>query len=135
MLDSVQIEKARAEGVLFVCAMCKKWHEGSSAGLKNRHGDGRCMSTTCKSLLGGGSFDDYDGPLNDYLTNFCHVCGVENPEHALEPNVAGARRIGCCAKCVKVLQGMAVEPDRGPGRRVVFATEKTVGPDKYEVAK
>ena len=135
MLDSVQIEAARESGVLFVCFMCKNWHKGVDCGVENRHGEGACVSKSCKSVLGGGAFEDYDGPLAGYLVNFCHVFGKENPEHALESNVANTRRIGCCAQCLKKLQGMTVEPDRGPGKRVIWTTEGIVGPEKFEVVK
>lgn len=132
MLNPVQIEAAKAKGILFICAMCQNWHEGQDHGLRNRHKEPVCSSTFCKSLLNGGSFEDYKGPLTGHLSKYCHVCGNARPEYILEPQLPHANRLGCCKECLERLKGLAVEPDRGGNWRIKWTTEARVGPNKYD---
>jgi len=132
MLDPARIVEAQTKGVVFVCRMCTRFHEGADLGLKDEEGDVICTAhKTCGSPLSGKSFQEYEGPLKNYLVNYCYICGKYRPEHALEPKVSGAKRIGCCTDCLNnVVKKVTPRPE---GRRVVFTTAKRAGPDQFEV--
>lgn len=122
-----------AKPLAFICQTCEHWGVGKDAGRKNVEGHSLCsMHAICKSPIGGGSFDAYKGPLEGSgLVNYCYVCGGK-AEHALEPEVPNARRIGICKGCLPKVQEMAT---RDPGRKIVFTSEAKVGPGKFEVAQ
>jgi len=132
MINQKTVEDARVAGFVFICAMCRRLHRGRDAGMTNEHGEFRCTSQECKSPLGGGMFEDYDGPLDRYLHQYCFVCGKPFPEHVLGAKDSSSGRIGCCARCLEAVQAKAVDRSTG-GRRIIWTTEKRVTPERYEV--
>ena len=133
MIKESDIIEARNQGVFFICSMCLHWHAGQDSKVKNSHGEGQCVSRTCKGILSGGAFDEYQGPLKGYLSSYCHACGKHMPEHILEPKRdVSCNRVGCCIECLKMIKGLMPQPKHdNTERRILWAHQKE--PDRYEV--
>lgn len=134
MLDDRRVAKAIPTGLVYVCCLCERWYEGEDKDLKTLDGVPRCNSTgQCGSPVDGKSFDEYRGPMKGYLLKYCYVCGIENPEKALEPKVSGAQKVGCCLKCLdNIVKHQAM---KDPRRRVTFVSNKRAGPNRYSEVK
>lgn len=122
-------QDARSKGVAFLCATCTRWAEGIDKGMSDADGDQICASAhSCHGPLEGGGFEEYDGPLQGYLSKFCHVCGGSATK-AIAPKGVD-RRVGVCNACLEMLRGLTPSI---PGRKIVFTIAKRVGENKYEV--
>jgi hypothetical protein len=73
-LNPIEVARAMAGGLSAVCATCERYWAA-----QERHLD-RCLATSgCCSPLGGGTFPEYQGPLNDEaFKQFCFVCGEKS---------------------------------------------------------
>jgi len=131
MIDPKRVAESEAKGLAFVCRLCERWYEGEDLGLEDVEGDAVCASKDgCCSPISGGSFHKYRGPLEGHLAKYCYVCGKENPEKALEAQMAGGKRVGCCDSCFENVVKRSAK--RQPGRKIIFTTEKRAGPDQFD---
>lgn len=121
--DEVRI--AMAAGWAFVCATCKRFHEGKEFGLE------RCTAREgCGSPIVGDTFHEYEGPLTDFL-RFCFVCG-DPPTKGLK--VAGhTRMVGACQKHYKYVMEMA--PTKPGPRRLPLVPRLIVSDDRTELVR
>jgi hypothetical protein len=129
MLDGKRIALAKAKGIGFLCRMCVHWYEGEDRGLQDEAGREQCSSTICGSPVSGKDFPDYKGPLGNQLTLYCFLCGKEGPQQALRPKVAGGRQIGCCDKCLKIVEQRVAA---GSGIRVMVYHEDYSPRQKFD---
>lgn len=97
-LDQFSVGMMRANGVGFVCSMCERMHEGKGLGLPG------CTGTeACRGPMGGGTFQEYRGPLGETLLGTsCFACGGE-ARYKLKPKTIGARVLGLCESCKPLL--------------------------------
>jgi len=129
MFDQNKIAQAKANGVCFVCRTCLRYHEGEMRGLHKKFGEIRCTSKgDCCGPVGGGSFDEYEGPLKGYLWKYCYLCG-EKVKWVLKAKTKGAKPIGCCDKCLEHVKKLTL---RDPDRMVILVAEHVAGPDQFE---
>ena len=92
MIPPELVAHARAQGVVFTCAMCVNFWKARAAGLDE------CRSLlpgACSGPLRGSDYPHYDGVLKGHLHNACFVCGAP-PQGVLKPK--GGQYIGACNK-------------------------------------
>lgn len=85
-LDPDQVLAAMKQGFSPVCATCRHYWRGKSAGLAGCGKD-------CVGPISGGNFPEYDGELPD-LVRFCFACGRDS-EYALQVGQL-EKRVGVC---------------------------------------
>jgi len=106
MLDENRILSARAQGICFICSMCKHWHEGEDQGLKDEVGETICNSTNgCCGPIWGGDFNEYTGPLGIYKHKHCYLCGESSTHHIWAKNKQ-ASKLGVCKKHSEKVKGL-----------------------------
>lgn len=131
IFNSDRMMKAQVDGVCFVCRTCSKYYAGESAGLKDIEGNVLCLAKNgCCGPVGGGSFDEYDGPLIGHLENVCYMCGETNPKYAIKAKKKGAKAVGVCETHIQTVKKLTVGRE---GVITVFIAESVAPKDKYEV--
>lgn len=132
MIDEIKAQKARMDGVCFLCSMCERWHEGMDQGLKDAFGEGRCaQSDDCKGPVWGGTFHEYKGPMSGHKLKWCYLCGEES-SHALAPKASTGDPVGVCTKCLEEVKKLTAR-DLGPNQHSLVIAELKADPDRYEV--
>jgi len=131
MNDPLMIAQARANGVCFLCAMCKHWHEGVELGLKDDMLEPRCSVQGCCGPVWGGNFAQYAGPLKGNLHSWCYLCGQKST-HVAVPNMAQMEKIGVCSACAEKLKIFTAKETR-PGSVALVIAEHRAAPDRFEV--
>lgn len=96
--DPVEVARAMAGGLSAVCATCEKFWQARERQLDH------CLATAgCCSPLGGGTFPEYHGPLNDAaFKQFCFVCG-DKSQRAVRVG-RSPRLIGVCGRHIELFQ-------------------------------
>jgi len=117
-IGKVEIELAMADGVVFACAMCKKFWWGRLNGYDS------CKAVfekkKCGGPLAGMAYPEYEGPLAGSLQNFCFVCG-DKSDAAVESRrgIGPACYVGVCETHIDVLKNYTK-----PGESPPFVTKK-----------
>jgi hypothetical protein len=111
MFTKEQVLGEMKTGLIFVCAMCKKYWEGKEKGLKRWDNTVRCTSQNgCGSPSSGGAFNDYDGPILNFK-NLCYVCG-EQSNYALRGVISessiSSKVIGVCEKHLDLVKRLKI---------------------------
>ena len=86
------VERARAEGVVFTCAMCINFWRARASGA---HECAAITPTPCAGPLRGKDYPHYEGVLKGHLHNACFVCGAP-PVGVLKPK--DGQLIGVCER-------------------------------------
>ena len=92
MIPPELVAHARAQGVVFTCAMCVNFWRAQAAGLSECR---PLLPGPCSGPLRGRDYPHYEGPLKGHLHNACFVCG-EKPTGVLRPK--DGQFIGVCDK-------------------------------------
>lgn len=92
MIPPELVAHARAQGVVFNCAMCLNFWRAQERKLS---GCDKITPSPCAGPLKGRDYPHYDGVLKSGLHNVCFVCG-DKPTGVLRPK--GGQMIGVCEK-------------------------------------
>ncbi len=105
----------------FICLMCKNWslvyecvrRKKGRRLKKEEFRDLNCNKINCHGPMFGGIFDEYNGPLEGCMVDFCYVCGgraIYFIERSGDNNVWS---IGICADHINVLSEAEISLKEG----------------------
>lgn len=109
------ILKVMQDGVGFVCAHCERFWWGVDRGYGSCWA--KAVGKDCSGPMGGGSFQEYEGPLKGNLCRFCFVCGKEPSGVACTKH----GKVGVCRDHMEWLGSYSRPNERPP-----FVTHKHV---------